>query len=76
MVTAVIAAYLYLKIVVRMYSAEPAADVAERPRIAVPARAGLALGLAFVLVIGLGVVPGPVTNLTDHALPRLIAAGK
>lgn len=75
MVTAVIAAYLYLKVVITMYSPLEG-DAPAVSRVEIPGSAKLALGIAFVMVIALGVVPGPVTNLTHHALPQLIALGK
>ncbi len=76
MVTAVIAAVLYLRIVVAMYAGTLSEKFAEAPRVLVPWGAKLALVVAFVAVIGLGVVPGPVTNLAEHATPHLIAIGE
>lgn len=76
MVTAVIAAFLYLKIIVAMYSGTVSEKVAALPRVLVPWGARLALVIAFVVVIGLGIAPGPVTNLAEHATPHLIALGR
>lgn len=76
MVTAVIAAYLYLKVIVAMYTGKATDRIAGLPRVLVPWGAKLGLVLAFVVVIGLGIVPGPVTNLAEHATPHLIAVGK
>ncbi len=76
MVTAVIAAFLYLKIIVAMYSGTDGEAAASHSRVSVPWGAKLALGISFVVVVGLGIAPGPVTNLAHHAMPHLIALGK
>ena len=76
MVTAVIAAYLYLKIMMTMYGGTLSESVAALPKIVVPWGAKLALVVAFVVVVGLGIAPGPITNLAEHATPHLIALGK
>lgn len=76
MITAVIAAFLYLKVIVAMYTDTASDKVSALPRIIVPWGAKLALVIAFVMVVGLGIAPGPVTNLAEHATPHLIAIGK
>ncbi|MBS1847078.1 MAG: NADH-quinone oxidoreductase subunit N [Actinobacteria bacterium] len=76
MITAVIAAFLYLKVIIVMYGGELSERAAALPRVVVPWGAKLGLALAFVLVVGLGVAPGPMTNLAEHATPHLIALGK
>jgi NADH-quinone oxidoreductase subunit N len=75
MVSAVISAFLYLKIVIAMYVSDETADEsAPRPaRLAVPWGTKLGLGLAFVFVVGVGIIPGPITNLAHHAVPHIIA---
>jgi len=52
---AVIAAFLYLRIMVSMWLQEPANDLANDPALRVPIASGLAIGctVAFTLVIGL-----------------------
>jgi NADH-quinone oxidoreductase subunit N len=78
MLAAVIAAYLYLRIVVSMYMADGDAGAREpgtRPRISVPVGAGVALAACFVVTIGLGVWPGVVTEVARDAVPVLVAAG-
>jgi NADH-quinone oxidoreductase subunit N len=78
MLSAVVSAFLYLKIIITMYSTEdeatdaPAADAP--PRVVVPWGTKLGLGLAFVFVIGVGIIPGPITNLAQKAVPHIIAA--
>ncbi len=76
MVTAVIAAFLYLKVIIAMYTGTLSDKVAALPRVIIPWGAKLALVIAFVVVVGLGIAPGPVTNLAEHATPHLIALGK
>ena len=71
MVSAVISAFLYLKIIIAMYVAdeEPAEAATPAPRLAVPWGTKLGLGLAFLFVVGVGIIPGPITNLAHHAVP-------
>jgi NADH-quinone oxidoreductase subunit N len=71
MLSAVISAYLYLRIVGTMYFAdgEPAT-----PRLRVPAGAMVALIIAVTATLGLGIVPGPVTEMTRDATAQLVAA--
>ena len=78
MLSAVISAFLYLKIVIAMYVSDDAEGEApvRAPRLAVPWGTKLALGLAFVFVVGVGIIPGPITNLAHHAVPHIIAAAK
>jgi hypothetical protein len=45
-----------------------------RGRFAVPVGARIALVMAVIGTIGLGVVPGPFTHLADDAKPVLVAA--
>ncbi|HEV7722522.1 MAG TPA: NADH-quinone oxidoreductase subunit N [Iamia sp.] len=80
MLTAVISAFLYLRIVLSMYagtddaSADEAAAV-EAPvrRIQVPLLAKITIGLALVATVGLGIVPDPLTKTARDATPDLIA---
>jgi len=85
MLSSVISAYLYLRIITTMYAdpaeADEAAEAAEgaetlrRSRLAVPTAARIALVIAVVGTIGLGLVPGPLHDASRHAVPRL-AAGR
>ena len=63
MVTAVVAAYLYLRIVIAMYfqgtDENGGGEAMAGPRVRVPAAAGLALTLAVAGVLFLGIVPVP-----------------
>lgn len=73
MLTAVVSAFMYLRIVVTMYFSD-APEGATRPRI--PAAAGVALGLAVAGVLVLGIVPGPVSDLANDAVAQLVASGR
>lgn len=79
MVIAVIAAYLYLRIVVAMYfdGNEYGGDTATLagPPIRMPIGAGIALGIAVIGTLWLGIIPGAVTDLTGDAISQLVAIG-
>ena len=77
MVSAVISAFLYLRIVVAMYFdgdvyGDELAELAG-PKVTVPVGAGLALGLAVLGTLWLGIVPGPITQLANDAVAQLVA---
>ncbi|QYG94807.1 NADH-quinone oxidoreductase subunit N [Iamia sp. SCSIO 61187] len=78
MLTAVVSAFLYLRIVLSMYAGatdDEAEVVADGPvrRIQVPVAAKLTIGLALIATIGLGVVPDPLTRTARDATPSLLA---
>jgi NADH-quinone oxidoreductase subunit N len=75
MLTAVVSAFMYLRIVGTMYFGD-GDEQAGVPRVRIPAAAGLALALAVVGVLWLGIVPGPVTQVTNDAVARLVAIGR
>jgi NADH-quinone oxidoreductase subunit N len=74
MVSAVIAAFLYLKIIVAMYMADPAeggrAGADRRP---VPFGAALCLAVAAGATLLFGFLPGLLDDVTDDAVPVLDA---
>jgi NADH-quinone oxidoreductase subunit N len=79
MLSAVISAYLYLRIVLTMYAG--AGDEAEdtgadaRPvRMRVPVGAAIALVIAVVATIGIGLVPDPLSETARDATPELVAS--
>ncbi len=72
MVTAVVSAFLYLRIVLSIYLGRPADDA---PAIAVPRTAGLAIAVAVAVTLVFGVLPGELDSITREAIPRLVAAG-
>jgi NADH-quinone oxidoreductase subunit N len=71
MLTAVISAFMYLRIVASMYFSDPVD--ADAPAIRIPASAGIALGLAVLGVLVLGVVPGPLSDVVGDATAQLVA---
>jgi NADH-quinone oxidoreductase subunit N len=75
MLSAVIAAYLYLRIIVSMYLADPEpGDAAPAPvRIGFSAGLGLALTLGFTVVVGF--LPWWAVDYARDAVPHLVAAG-
>lgn len=80
MVSAVVSAFLYLRIVVSMYFAgggdhgdEPV-ELAG-PSVGVPSGAGVVLAVAVLVTLILGVVPGPFADLARHATATLVAVG-
>jgi len=77
MVSAVVAAYLYLKVIVAMYMSDDeqaAAGRAGADRRPVPFAAGLALAVAAAVTVVVGLLPGPLDDLTDGATPVVDAA--
>jgi NADH-quinone oxidoreductase subunit N len=74
MVASVIAAVLYLKIIVSMYlSNDDSDDAPAGPRVSIPLPAATAIGIALVATIGFGLFPGPLVDLAQDAVPVLIA---
>jgi NADH-quinone oxidoreductase subunit N len=71
MVSAVIAAFLYLRIIVSMYMTSDE-ELPERREIPVPFTAGLALALALTVTIGAGLFPGLLSTKAKHATPVLV----
>jgi len=69
MVSAVISAFLYLRIVLSVYLGT--ADEDHRAPIVVHPTAALAVGVALVLTIGFGLVPGPIDQLANDAILAL-----
>jgi NADH-quinone oxidoreductase subunit N len=65
MLTSVISAYVYLRIGLAMYDSE--AD-ASGPRLRVPVTARLAIGASVLLTLGIGLVPGPLTEASKTAV--------
>jgi NADH-quinone oxidoreductase subunit N len=83
MLAAVVAAFLYLRIIVTMYFAAPqdapegSEEVAHLagPPVRVPRLAGVALAIALVGTLALGVVPGPATRVAQDATAELVLPG-
>jgi NADH-quinone oxidoreductase subunit N len=83
MLAAVVAAFLYLRIVASMYMSDDDSSAASADssasasagRIAVPRTAGLALTLCVIVTVGVGLWPGFITEVTRDAVPVLSALG-
>jgi NADH-quinone oxidoreductase subunit N len=76
MTTAVVTAFVYLRLVVAMYMLEPDGEGAEDGEPAkeiLPFSAGLGIALAVGITIVLGVLPELITDLADEAVPVLVA---
>jgi len=69
MVMSVVSAYYYLRVVVAMYMRDTLGEEAWAP---VSPAAALALGLAALVILGLGVYPGPVLALARRAALSLL----
>jgi NADH-quinone oxidoreductase subunit N len=71
MLTAVISAFLYLRIIVAMFMSD---DEATEPRtIPIPLAAGIALVLCIGVTIGVGLFPGVLAEPAKDATPVLVA---
>ena len=76
MVSAVVSAFLYLRIVLSVYLGSPAVDdeISDDESVErVHPAAGLAIGIALAITIGFGLFPGPIDKLTLEAIPQLFA---
>jgi NADH:ubiquinone oxidoreductase subunit 2 (subunit N) len=77
MVTSVISAYVYLRIVLAMYGGagdhHGATDevVAKRP---VPLGAAVVIGVCVLVTLGFGIVPWVIDNIARDAVPVLVSA--
>lgn len=78
MLTAVISAFLYLRIIVSMYmGAEDGDDpipALEGPEVKVPWAAGLALAICLGVTLFVGIFPQHLVDLANEAVPVLVAA--
>lgn len=76
MLASVIAAVLYLRIIVAMYLAggdHDGDEPVEGPKVSIPLPAGAALAIAVVATIAIGVLPGYLVEVARDAVPVLIA---
>jgi NADH-quinone oxidoreductase subunit N len=72
MLSAVVAAYLYLRIVVAMYFSGDVEGVAAKEKVRVPVGAGLALGVCLLVTIGFGIFPDLPTDWAAEGVPTLV----
>ncbi len=81
MLTAVIGAFVYLRVIVAMYMTDDEgtgdAGAAEELEPILPITAGTwaVLTIAVLVTLGIGIVPGPVVDWATEAVPALVAAG-
>jgi NADH-quinone oxidoreductase subunit N len=83
MISAVIAAFLYLRITVSMYMTddeeqdeEAAKAFAGRKRLRIPFGAGLALAVSFAVTLFIGFLPGSLADTSADAIPTVSAPAK
>jgi NADH-quinone oxidoreductase subunit N len=74
MVSSVISAFLYLRIVITMFAGEEAEVPVARATGRLPFGAVAALSIAVAATIGFGILPDTVVNLANDAVPTLVAA--
>jgi NADH-quinone oxidoreductase subunit N len=75
MVSSVVAAFLYLRIIIVMYLSEDepsTVPVAVSERIAIPFGAGLALAICAFVTVGFGIFPGSLTDAAAKSQPALV----
>jgi NADH-quinone oxidoreductase subunit N len=70
MISAVIAAFLYLRIMVSMWITEPEAEDEARERVRVPLATGLAVTIAVAFTLFVGLVPGWAIDAAKDATSR------
>ncbi|HUF32214.1 MAG TPA: NADH-quinone oxidoreductase subunit N [Acidimicrobiales bacterium] len=79
MVSAVVAAFLYLRIIIAMYMGDADMGDAESGTVIAPVQiplgAGVAIGIAAVFTLAVGILPGTVIDFARDAVPVLLAAG-
>lgn len=71
MLSAVIAAFLYLRIIVSMFLSDPVAADDARERVRVPVSTGVAVTAALAFTLVVGVIPGWLVSLATDAVPQL-----
>jgi NADH-quinone oxidoreductase subunit N len=71
MLTAVVAAFLYLRIIVSMYMTSDD-ELPERRSIPIPFGAGLALALSLLVTLGAGIFPSLLSGPAGDATPALV----
>ncbi|HEV2811210.1 MAG TPA: hypothetical protein VGV93_12540, partial [Acidimicrobiales bacterium] len=76
MLSAVVAAFVYLRITVAMYMGDETdePEAVAGPAVRVPPAAALALGAAVAFTIVVGVLPSPVVDFARDAVPALLSA--
>ena len=73
MVTAVVTAFVYLRVVVAMFLTDGDED---KPKEALPFSAALGIGLAVLITVVAGIQPSLITEWAEQAVPVLVAVGR
>jgi len=73
MVSSVIAAFVYLRLIVTMYMSDDTDEAATRSRLRVPAGASLALLVAVTFTLLFGIFPSHLIDFANDAVPHLVA---
>lgn len=78
MLTSAVGAFAYLRVIVAMYLGDEGEDTAEESRrpVQIPAAAGLAVGLAFVVTLAVGVLPSTLLDAARDAVPARITPSR
>jgi NADH-quinone oxidoreductase subunit N len=74
MLASVIAAFLYLRIIVSMYLSDPVGDEEQQPEVRIPFSAGLGLVLTLGFTVVIGFIPWWLVDYARDAVPHLVAA--
>jgi len=73
MLTAVVSAFVYLRVVVAMYMSDDEDDAEAPAKEFVPWSAGLGIGLAVFITLLLGILPWILLDVAEKAVPVLVA---
>ncbi|MEC7116898.1 MAG: NADH-quinone oxidoreductase subunit N, partial [Actinomycetota bacterium] len=71
MITAVIGAFLYLRILVKVWLSEPEKDQ-KSIKLHIPIEIGLVLVIAVIATMFFGIWPEPLVEMVQRAIPALI----
>jgi NADH-quinone oxidoreductase subunit N len=75
MVSAVIAAFVYLRVIIAMYMGDPEEGEAAAAPVRVPFGAGVTIAVAAAFTLVVGILPGAVVDFARDAVPVLLAGG-
>ena len=74
MVSSVIAAFVYLRIIVSMYLTDPEPGDADQPRVRVPLSAGIGLTLTLAFTVVVGFLPWWLVDYARDAVPSILSS--
>ena len=73
MIAAVIGAFLYLRILVKIWLSQPT-DQEDSAKLTIPFEIGLVLAISVVATMFLGIWPEPLVEMVERAIPVLVAS--